>query len=413
MVEDSQLMFMSHAPGVSLPPRRVNVDESLAGKVLGTFAKKLGGAEGAGQSSAGVGALERALKANQRAAKRKERSVDETLEGASKHIGAQPEATVVVGQEAPPADPSFLSLLPGALSTPLRGPLVTILHVLMIALALLLLELTPPLGIAASLLAILELLGLRTRIVQDACAGRAQVRWPEASELGGSLVIALAAGLWCLVPGLGLSLGAWGGAAFQGDSASSLVARAQRLVRPAPGVAPSAERGFGHLTLLELEALCAPQLGDPLRSSEVVARDMEAGAVATITRLVRVDQASPLGVAARVLLVLGCLAYPMTILAAVRLRSFYAALFPPIVVRAALTVPGVYLLTVTATALYAALAVAGAVHLLPFLRGALGGGLGHGVWIALMATYLVVGHMILAGLLGRVFLSRRLALGWD
>ena len=81
--------------------------------------------------------------------------------------------------------------------------------------------------------------------------------------------------------------------------------------------------------------------------------------------------------------------------------------------RAALTVPGVYLLTVLATALYGALAVAGAVHLLPFLRGALGGGLGHVTWIALMSTYLVVGHMIVAGLLGRVFLSRRMALGWD
>jgi hypothetical protein len=420
--EDSQLVFMSHAPGAgSLPPRVVQVDESLAGKVLGKLARTVDSRKkgDTGRGSAGVGALKRALQANDQSKARKrkqkrERSVDETLEGASKHIDDHDPPEVLVGQSTPEQDPSFLSLLPGAVATPFRGWLVTLLHTLLVALTLFLLEISPPMGLAAVILVTVELLGFRTRLVQDACAGRTQVRWPSAGELGATILIGIAAGIWCLLPALGLGLGAWGRPAFETGSQTSLVARAQRLGNPkVPGEGDPDKRGFGHHTLLELEALTTPSLGPVERSSAEVTRDLQAGARDSLRALVDVDRASPLGLAARVFLILGFLVYPMTILCAVRLRSVYAAIYPPIVLRAALTAPGAYLVVLLGTLAFAAGAVAGAVLGLPALHAALGQGIGHLVWILGQATYLVVGHMVLAGLLGRVYRSHQLALGWD
>lgn len=413
-------MFMSHAPGAGTLPPRIEVEESLGGKVLGKLAEAVdrGKGESSSRGSAGVGALRRAINANDRGKARKtkpERSVDETLEGASKHVGGsadQPD--VVVGQSAPAVDPSFLSLVPGAFATPLRGWIVTLLHTLIVALALFLLEISPPLGLAACLLATIELLGFRTRLVQDACAGRTQVRWPDAGELGATLLIGIAASLWCLVPAIGLGLGAWGRPAFETGSQTSLVARAQRLGNPkVPGDGDDAKRGFGHHTLLELEALTAPRLGPVERSSAEVVRDLQAGSRETLQVVVDLDQASPLGLAARLFLILGFLVYPMTILCALRLRSVYAAIYPPIVLRSTLIAPGAYLFVLLSTVTFAAGAVAGAVLGLPALHAALGQGVGHLVWIAGQAAYLVVGHMVLAGLLGRVYRSHQLALGWD
>ena len=103
----------------------------------------------------------------------------------------------------------------------------------------------------------------------------------------------------------------------------------------------------------------------------------------------------------------------MTILCAVRLRSVYAAIYPPIVLRSTLIAPGAYLFVLLSTLGFAAGAVAGAVLGLPALHAALGQGVGHLVWIVGQATYLVVGHMVLAGLLGRVYRSHQLSLGWD
>lgn len=417
---------MSHAPGAGALPPRISVQESLAGKVLGKLAETVdrGKGESTGRGSAGVGALRRAINANERgtkarrqergSAKGQERSVDETLEGASKHVGGEAGPEVVVGQIASEEDPSFLSLLPGAFGTPLRGWLVTLLHTLMVALALFLLEISPPLGVVACLLATIELLGFRTRLVHDACAGRSQVRWPEAGQLGGTLLVALAASLWCLVPAIGLSLGAWGRPAFETPSQNSLVARAQRITNPKVAGEADPTRGFGHHTLLQLEALTTPTLGAPERSSATVIRDLQAGSRETLKALVAIDKAGPLGLAARLFLVLGFLVYPMTILSAVRLRSVYAAVYPPIVVRAALTAPGAYLFVLLATLIFAVGAVAGALLGLPALHGlGLGPGIGHLLWIFAEASYLVVGHMVLAGLLGRVYLSHQLALGWD
>lgn len=421
-------MFMSHSPDAGpLPPPVVRVDDSLAGKVLAKFARTLDrgkSADASGRGSAGVGALERCLKANSRgkakrrerqAASKPERSVDETLEGASKHIDPTPPPPhVVVGESAPLEDPSFLSLVPGAFATPFRGGLVTLLHVLLVALALFLLEITPPIGLAAILLVSVELLGFRTRLVLDSCAGRQKVRWPSARELGATILIGIAASLWCLVPALGLGLGAWGRPAFETGSQTSLVARAQRLGNPlVPGEEDPEAHGFGHHTLLQLEALSAPRLGAVERSSAEVTRDLQAGARQTLTSLVDLDRASPLGLAARAILLLGFLVYPMTILCAVRLRSVYAAIYPPIVLRAALTAPGSYLFVLIATLAFAAGLGAGALLGLPALHAALGQGVGHLVWIAALAAYVVSGHMVLAGLLGRVYRSHEHTLCWE
>lgn len=419
--ESSQLLFMSHAPGAGkLAPRvETDVDESLAGKVLGRLAARVDGKRGDqrdGRGTAGVSALRRAMAANSRGAqgrsKRKAPSVDETLEGASKHVGGEAPPVVVVGEAAPVRDPSFLSLMPGAFATPLRGWLVTLLHTLMIALAMFLLELSPPLGLAACLLATIELLGFRTRLVQDACAGRAKVRWPEASELGATLLIAFVASLWCLLPAVGFGLASWGKPAFYTGGSTSLVMRAQRLVNPKPAVAVEGA-AFGHHTLLELEALSAPEFGTAERTSAEVTRDLQTGVGQTFRAVIDLDRASPLGLVARILLLAGFLVYPMTILCAIRLRSVYAAVYPPIVIRSALTAPGAYLIVLILTLTYAAGALAGAFLGLPALHAALGSGPGHLVWILLQAGYLVIGHMVLAGLLGRVYLSHKLAFGWD
>ncbi|MGE0708128.1 MAG: hypothetical protein AB7N76_00675 [Planctomycetota bacterium] len=423
--DESQLVFMTHALGAGPLPQRedeISTEDSFAGRILGTVARRLGPSEGKQKSStdrttrstSGIHALERTLQASVRQTRKRRTAppADQTLAGASKHIVEQaPE----VGPAAPAIDPSFRTLVGGAFALPLRGFPVAVVHAAMVTLALLLYELSPPLGLLAFVLAAIELVSLRTRMVRDACAGRDRVSWPEASEVAPSAGLALAAAL-LLLPGM-LCLGAdWGRPAFDRASSTSLLARAKRLVQPTVAALPGekqGERSFGHNTLLALEALVARAPGDPLRPTADVARDLQTAVAARARWLARLDPQRPFGAAGRALFVLGFLLYPMALLAAIRLRSVYAAIYLPIVLRSSLQVPGAYSLVLVAYIAYWA-AVTGAALFLPtVLREQLGAGGGHVAWALAVGVTLVFAKMVLSGLLGRLYRSRQLSLGWD
>ncbi|HBP17317.1 MAG TPA: hypothetical protein DEA08_05905, partial [Planctomycetes bacterium] len=223
---------MSHAPGAGPLPSReeLSADQSFAGLILGTFKERIEGAKerakdkapakadtgSTARSASGIHAFERTLQAsvrqNQRRKRREKPPVDQTLIGASKHIDGNAPAPGGVVTGGGPPDPTFASLLPGALTLPFRGAPLAIVHAVIVTLALLLLELSPPLGLVACFLALLELFSLRTKLIRDACAGRDRVAWPEVSELAGSAAIAGAASL-LLAPALVVALLGWGSGA--------------------------------------------------------------------------------------------------------------------------------------------------------------------------------------------------------
>lgn len=420
---------MSHAPGAGPLPSREELaaDQSFAGLILGTFKERIEGAKekakgkapaksetgATARSASGIHAFERTLQAsvrqNQRRKRKEKPPVDQTLIGASKHIdGSAPAGGVVTG--GGPPDPSFASLLPGALTLPFRGAPLAIVHAVIVTLALLLLELSPPLGLVACALAVLELFSLRTKLVRDACAGRDRVAWPEVSELAGSAAIAGAASL-LLAPALVVALLGWGEGAVDPDSTGSLVARAKRIAKPVAD--PKLQRSFGQNTLLSLEALVASELPEPGRKPVQIAESVQRSFLERAEQLALLEGAGGLGLAARALFLLGFLLFPMAVLAATRLRSVYAALYMPIVVRSCLLTPGTYLLILLSWALYWG-SVAAIVFLLPgVLRAQLGAGAGHLAWAGLVGLQVAGGAMVLASLLGRLYRSRQLVLGWD
>ncbi|HBP17316.1 MAG TPA: hypothetical protein DEA08_05900, partial [Planctomycetes bacterium] len=158
------------------------------------------------------------------------------------------------------------------------------------------------------------------------------------------------------------------------SSQGSLVARAKRIAKPVAD--PKLQRSFGQNTLLSLEALVASELPAPDRKPAKIAESVQRSFLARVRQLGTLEGAGGLGLAARALFLVGFLLFPMAVLAATRLRSVYAALYVPIVVRSSLLTPGTYLLILLSWAVYWA-SVAAIVFLLPgVLRAQLGAGAG-------------------------------------
>jgi hypothetical protein len=195
----------------------------------------------------------------------------------------------------------------------------------------------------------------------------------------------------------------------------------ERLWRPAPaplppGAAPGAvaPEPLGRQALLRLEAVLGtpPPAPDPRQPGQVAAelRDRTLEHV----RAVLVPSApTPLGLAARALLLLGALVFPMALLAAAVLRSTYAAAHLPLLLRGILRAPGAYLVVVLAFTL----ADLGLVLLLvlpgPALQAALGAVPGHLVSVALFSLAAAASLVATSALLGRFYRSYAYELGWE
>lgn len=441
---------MTHAPGSIVPPRElegINVDDSFAGKVLGKFGLKPGkkdpAAEGPGLTGrlargaaegTGRGAFDRAMQASRRSAARggaprpapqappKPEWSDKTWAGQNiQAAGGTPRVVTAAPTEPapPPAEPSFLASVPGALALPFRGLGVVLVHIIIVALALLLLELSPPLGVLASGVAFLQVVALRVRVVRESSAGRDKVGWPDIGALFSALVPYVAAGLWAL-PAAGLCVAAYAPhGALRADSPASLQQRVRRLVNPLPrpgeGEAEPPSVRFGQGTYLMLEALVGvvdrEGLGAPRRPTEAVVRELSRSARARLTALVDGARASGVGIAARAAAAAAFLFFPMAFLCAVRLRSAYAAWHVPLVLRSVLRVLGPYLIVLFAFAAQLGLTAA-ALFFLPERLVALGPG-GHFAWVGSVAAAFVALPLVTADLSGRLYRSRQLTLGWD
>ncbi len=436
---------MTHAPGAIVPPRpREVTEESFADKILGPFRGGRPGArpaaapeeeEGAGGKSiaarlsenAGRGALQRAREASRRAAAARYRPppLDQTLDGASKHVrsegapAARPVASAApapaVTDAALPPPPSFLAQVPGALVAPLRGFPVLVVQAVLLGLGLLLCELSLGIGGAALVLGVAALVSLRVRGIRDACAGQDHVVWPALPEMLSAVPLYGVALLGALAPAVIAAAIAWGPAVYDGGP-ESVQARAQAAFGAAPppeagAAAPSLAIGHGPLRLLEA-AVASPVEAGP-RSTAELARDLQRAALERGRTLVALDGATPAGLAARLLLLVGFAVFPIGLLAAVRLRSAYAALYPPILVRSVLRVFGPWLLLAVATLTQAGVLLAALLLLPAALRAELGAGPGHLAWIAVVALLATGGTMVLSALQGRLYRTRQLVLGWD
>jgi hypothetical protein len=431
--EDESLVFMTHAPGAIVPPREeFNASDSFAGKILGKFGIAQAKDEAEGEASktlsgriakgavegAGRGALDRALTASKRSKDRQEAWANKSWAG--QNVAAPGAPQVVTGSPAGGASAQgdsggFLASVLGAFMAPLRGLPVTIITIIMVAMALLMLELSPPLGLVACLISLAVLVSLRVQLVREACAGRTRVLWPSLGSFAAAWLPYLAAGL-LVVPTLGLALAAYGSPAWTPAAESSVPARAQRLIQPKASLDTKGEGvHLGHNTYAMLEAVIGEvgRDGPPSRSRPTaeVARGVRDAALARGRTLVDVKAAAPLGLAARALALLTLIYAPMALLCAVRLRSAYAALHAPLILRSvARTAPG-YLLVVVGFAVQLGL-LGAALVLLPGLIAPSGAG-GHAVWVMAVATALVVPPMVLADFLGRLYRANQIALGWD
>ncbi len=423
---------MTHAPGAVVPPRpeRSETEDSVADRILGAFRRdrRPTPAEEAGldesfvgrlAEGAGRGALQRARAASERAKRRYQPPpLDQTLAGASKHVRQDTGPRVVVAgpPEATPAGPlpSFATRVPGALLSPLRGLPVLVVQAFLLALGLLLLELALPVGAGALALGVAALVALRVRGVRDAAAGEDRVVWPALGEMPTALPLYGAAVLAALGPPVVLALVAWGPAARDGGPAS-LQARLRHVATAdpaAPGGRPTGST-LGATPLRLLEAAVAAEVPAEARSPAQTARALQREALARGRELLAIERERPLGIAARALLALGALLFPISLLAAVRLRSAYAALYPPILLRSTLRMLGPYLFVALATALQAALFLATLLLLPALLRDELGTVPGHLAWVGAVAAVATGGAMTTSALLGRLYAARRDVLGWD
>lgn len=439
-MEESQLLFMTHAPGAIVPPRPRDVtDESFADKILGPFrggrpqttAPAAAEDDAGGKSiaarlseNAGRGALQRAREASRRAASARYRPppLDQTLDGASKHVrsegapAARPEVNVAapVPDAALPPPPSFLAQVPGALVAPLRGFPVLVVQAVLLGLGLLLCELSLGIGGAALLLGLAALVSLRVRGIRDACAGQDRVVWPALPEMLSAVPLFGVALAGALAPAAIAAALAWGPAAYDGGP-ESVQARAQAALAAAtpPGEGAAPAPAIGHGPLRVLEAAVASRVEARPRSTAELARELQRAAIERARALVTLEGATPAGLAARALLVAGLGVFPIGLLAAVRLRSAYAALYPPILVRSVVRVFGPWLLLVVATLGQAILLLAALLLLPAVLRDELGAGPGHLAWTAVVALVATGGTMVLSALQGRLYRTRQLVLGWD
>ena len=428
---DESMIFMTHMPGVSVPPRPAGLVEQdqalkkLSDDLAEKERQKTEGTEGQApqgrrtgrkgitgrlMEGAGRGALERTLEAGRKSS---------GGSGGISQMFLRAETRSVAGVQRPKT-PSFLPQLPGALLQPFRGGSLGawLGGAAMLAVTALLFELSPLVGLLALAVVLIELAALRLRAVRELAHGHDALSWPDVGEVLAAIPTALLLlALW-IGPALALGSLALPPDAWDPAQPAGLRSRVFRAWRPAPmppaapGGEPAAEP-LGRQALLRLEAvLGTPPAGSDPRSPAQVANDLRERGLTHLRAIVLPEAPTAAGLGARALLLVGMFLFPMAVLAAAVLRSAYAAAHLPLLLRGILRAPGAYLLVVAGFAL-ADLALL-LLLLVPSaaLQAALGMP-GHLLAVALFALGAAGLLVSTSALLGRFYRSYAYELGWE
>jgi len=434
--DDSGLMFMTHMPGVSVPPRPEGFDHDedlarLAAKLRGedpdkdkdedeagsTLTMRL--VQGAGKlgRAAGKGALERTLEAGRKST------------GGMSQMFHRVETRNVAGVVGAikPNTPTFASQFAGALVAPLRrGSLPAILGgIVMLALAIVLLELSPWLGLFAFLVAGIELVALRVKYVREVSHGKDDLVWPEWSEVLAALP-AFPAALIAFAPPLVVGALALGSTSWDNAQPGSIPSRAALFLSAGDAQAPPSDQAelpvseeeralFGRTGFVMLEAVIgSPQGGYDARTPEQISIDVRDRGLERIQSwVIPSSETSGLGLAARALGWLGLMVFPMCLLAVAKLESGYAAFHMPLIVRSVLRTAMGYPVVVVfflAQDLLICMALLGA-H--PFFQSKLGSLGGHMAAVGFVSALVVIVPVVTGSLLGRFYRSHANELGWE
>jgi hypothetical protein len=327
--------------------------------------------------------------------------------------------------------PAFLTTLPGALARPFHPSsyLPLLGGVLMLATALLLLELSPLVGVIACTVAAVELLALRVRYIRDSAEGVDALHWPEWSELFAAISIYPCV-LALLFPAALLGALAVGSTAWSSDDPSSIPGRCERAwdtVRENPTQAGSLpgqqllaseallpQETMGRTSLRVMQAL----IGDPAEdvagtNPQELATSLSDVSKQRARQVFLLEGAGGLGIVARGLALAGLLLLPMSLLAAAKLKSAYAALHLPMVVRSiARTLPE-YLVVVGALVVQTGALLASLLLLPALLVGTLSPFPAHLVTVAVFSLLGVSLPVITGGVMGRFYRVRNRQLGWE
>ena len=429
--QDESMIFMTHMPGTTVPPRPaplVEQDQSLKKlsddlaekeriKAGGEPAPKPKTGRGRGltgrlMEGAGRGALERTLEAGRKSGG----------SGGISQMFLRAETRSVAGVTRPKT-PDFFPQLPGALLQPLRGDsLGAVLGgAAMLAVAGVLFELSPLVGFLALTVVLLELSALRLRSVRELAHGHDALSWPDVGEVLAAVPTAIVLLALCLGPALAVGSLALPEGAWDEAQPAGLRSRLERVWRPAPAPPPagalpgeSAPEPLGRQALLRLEAVLGtpPAAPDP-RTPPEVARDLRDRGLDHVRALLLPADPTPAGRGARALLLLGLLVFPMALLAAAVLRSAYAAAHLPLLLRGVMRAPMSYLVVA------GAFAVADLALLLllilpgPALQGALGPVPGHLLSVLAFSLAASVMLVVTSALLGRFYRAFAFELGWE
>lgn len=441
---DDELIFMTHAPGATVAPRpmleaqvevkafeerlKAKEDEKKAAEKAEADAKAEKARRRAGTGGVARPARESAEPA--RASSARVRLVEGAArlsEGAGMGAIARTLHAARGTTSAPEAPaPAFWPSVPGALLCPLRrGSLAALLGgTILLFGCLLLIEVSPRVGLVACAVAALELIALRVRWIRDAAGGKDDASWPSWADVVGSFPLHAAA-CFVLAPAIILALAAYGPKRWDATHDASVPARIGRVWSPptegavlpdgtpAPGAPPDQ---LGRHALGMLGSLVGPaRPADEVdrRDARELARDLQDASLARLRTLVSLEGLPPISMVWRGLLVLGLVSFPMALLAAARLKSAYVPLYPPVLLRGVLRGPIAYTLVV-AVWLACVAAVLTALLFLPgVLHARLATLLAHAGWALVVAALVVTTSLVHGALLGRFYRSHSHQLGWE
>lgn len=470
---DDDLVFMTHAPGATVMPRQV----SEADKEVEEFRERLRARQQADKEKAEAAEKAEKDKAERRkgTAPRPRSTAAPSREGAPPPARERPSAQTPAaagardvadaarggsmgrrfvegagriseaagvgaiqrtlqagrgGQATNPAGaPSFWGSIPGALAAPVRAGSIgaALGATLLLALALLAVEVSPPVGLLACAAIGLELAALLVKHVRETGGGRDDAVWPTFAEVAGGSMAWIAAGL-VVAPGIALALAVAGASAWDMSNPGSFPARAGRVWSPPaevshatvdedlPGGEARVPDALGRHALAMLVAAVGPARaaaeGDT-RGARELAASLAASARARAEALRPAPEASALSFAWRGLLVIGLLLHPIALIACARLKSAYAALHLPMLLRAVLRAPVAYAVVVLAWLAHVGLLLAALLLLPDALHARLAPAQAHLAWVAAVALVGGPGSLVTASLLGRFYRSQAHRLAWE
>jgi len=376
-------------------------------------------AEGATRigEAAGRGALERTLAASRRA-----KGSGSGISQIFQRSPALDRAAEDVGVGMRPLAQGFLSGLPAAFLTPLRGGnLPSVLGCAgLLWFGLVVLELSP-IGFAATALALVQLTALRMKCTRDEAAGKDEVRWPEWGEWFAA-VVSFPGVLFLLLPALILGLFSVPGA-FDAKLPTSVPARVNVMLSPdtetsQPGSAEVLDEreaaGVGRRVLTIMEAAIGSP--DPTKSDRTpaeLATSLRKTALLRLANLGLPREPNGAGIAARVLLLGWLVLFPMAFLAASKLRSAYAALHVPFLVRSIMRAPLDYAIVVVLFLIQDLILFLGFTAGISALYGSMPPLPAHAVGVLVVSLVSVGAMVATSSVLGRFYRAHALELAWE